>query len=68
MGFPSGTSGKKPTDNAGDVRNRGLISGSRGLPGGQHGNPLQYCCLENTMDRGAQWATVHIGLKRVARD
>ena len=67
-GFLSGTSGKEPTDNAGDIRNRGLISGSRGSPGGQHGNPLQYCCLENSMDRGAQWATVLIGLKRVAHD
>ena len=42
--------------NAGDV---GLIPGLGRLPGGGHGNPLQYACLENPMDRGAWWATVH---------
>ena len=42
--------------NAGDV---GLIPGSGRSPGGEHGNPLQYACLENPMDRGAWWATVH---------
>ena len=36
----------------------GLILGSRRSPGGGHGNPLQYSCLENPMDRGARWATV----------
>ena len=41
---------------AGDV---GLIPGSGSLPGGGHGNPLQYSCLENSIDRGAWWATVH---------
>ena len=40
---------------AGDVRDMGSIPGS----GGGHGNPLQYCCLENPMDRGPWWATVH---------
>ena len=59
---------KIPPDNSGDVRNRGLISGSRGSPGGGHGNPLQYSCLKNSMDRGAQWATVSIGLQRGGRD
>ena len=37
----------------------GLIPGSGRSPGGGHGNPLQYSCLENPMDRGAWWATVH---------
>ena len=37
----------------------GLILGLGRSPGGGHGNPLQYPCLENPMDRGAQWATVH---------
>ena len=37
----------------------GLIPGSRRSPEGEHGNPLQYSCLENPMDRGAWWATVH---------
>ena len=42
--------------NAGDP---GLIPGSRRFPGGGHGNPLQYSCLENLMDRGARQAIVH---------
>ena len=43
--------------NAGDVRNAGSIPGLRRSPGGGHGNPLQYSCLENPMDRGA-WQAV----------
>ena len=42
-----------------DLRDIGLIPGSGRAPGGGHGNPLQYSCLENPMDRGAWWATVH---------
>ena len=45
--------------NAGDIRDTGLISGSGKSLGGGHGNPLQYSCLENPMDRGALLATVH---------
>ena len=45
--------------NAGDVRDLGLIPGSGRFPGGGHGNPLQYSCPENPLDRGAYWATVH---------
>ena len=45
--------------NAGDVRNTGLISGSGRSPGVGNGNPLEYSCLENSMDRGARWASVH---------
>ena len=41
----------------------GLIPVSEGLPGGGNGNPLQYSCLENSMDREAWWATVHGGHK-----
>ena len=44
---------------AGDTGNIGLIPGSGRSPGGGHGNPLQYSCLENPVDRGAWWATVH---------
>ena len=44
---------KNPPANAGDVRDVGLIRGSGGSPGGGHGNPLQFFCLENPMDRGA---------------
>ena len=43
----------------GDVRDPGSVPGSGRSPGGGHGNSLQYCCLENPMDRGAWWATVH---------
>ena len=44
---------------AGDLRDMGLIPGSRRSPGGEHGKPLQYSCLENPMERGAWWAIVH---------
>ena len=49
-GFPGGTVDKSPPANAGDV---GSIPGSGRAPGGGHGSPLQYSCLENPMDRGA---------------
>ena len=48
--------GKEPACNAGDM---GSIAGSGRSPGGGHGNPLQYSCLENPRDRGAWWAAVH---------
>ena len=51
--------------NAGDARDVGLIPGSRKPLGGVYGNPLQYSCLENPMDRGAWWATVHGGRKEL---
>ena len=44
---------------AGDIRDTGSIPGLERSPGGGHGNPLQYSCLENPKDRGAWWATVH---------
>ena len=50
---------KKLPAKAGDKRDVGLIPGSGRSPGGGHGNPLQYLCLENPMDRGAWHATVH---------
>ena len=49
---------KNPTANAGDTRDSGSIPGSGRSPGGRHLNPIQYSCLENSMDRGAWWATV----------
>ena len=49
--------------NAGDVRHAGLVPGSGRSPGKGNGNPLQYSCLGNPMDRGAWWATVRGGLK-----
>ena len=50
---------KNPTANAGDRKHLGSIPGLGRYPGGGHGNLLQYCYLENLMDRGAWWATVH---------
>ena len=44
---------------AGDVRDTGSIPGSGRFPGGGRGNPLQYSCLENSMDRGTWQAIVH---------
>ena len=49
---------KNPSANAGDLKDAGLIPGSGRSPGGRHGNPLQYSCLENTTGRGAWWTTV----------
>ena len=46
----------------------GSIPGLGRSPGGGHGNPLQYSCLENPMDRGAWWATVHGDQKIVEHD
>ena len=50
---------KNPPANAGNTGDKGLIPGSGRSPGGGNGNPLQYSCLENPMDRGAWQATVH---------
>ena len=50
---------KNLSANAGDERDRGLIPGLGRSPGGRHGNPPQYSCLENPMDRGAWRAMVH---------
>ena len=50
---------KQPPTSAGDTGAAGLIPGSGRSPGAGNGNPLQYSCLENSVDRGAWWATVH---------
>ena len=50
---------KNPSASARDVRDVGSSTGSGRFPGEGHGNPLQYSCLENPMDRGAWQATVH---------
>ena len=52
---------KNPPANAGDIRELGSIPGLGGCPGGGHGNPLQYSCLEKPMDRGAWRAPVDRG-------
>ena len=49
---------KNPLANARDSRDMGLIPGLGRSPGGGNGDPLQYSCLENPMDRGAWWASV----------
>ena len=59
LGFPGGASAKEPTCIAGDIRDVSLIPRSERSPGRGNGNPLQYSCLENPMDRGASLATVH---------
>ena len=50
---------KNPLANTGDVRDLGSVPGSGRSPGGRHGNPLQYSCLENALDRGAWQAAVY---------
>ena len=59
LGFPGSTVVKNPSANAGDARDTVSIPGSGGSPGIENGNPLQYPSLENSIDRGAWWATVH---------
>ena len=56
LGFPGGSEVKAPACN---VRDLGLIPGLGRSPGEGNGNPLQYSCLENPMDRGAWWAIFH---------
>ena len=62
--FPSVSDSKESAGSVGDV---GLIPGLGRSPGGGHGSPLQYSCLENPMDRVAWQAIVH-GLQRVGHD
>ena len=55
---------KNPPANVGDIRDWGSVLELGRSPEGEHGNPLQYSCLKNSMDKGAWWATVH----RVAKN
>ena len=64
MGFPGGSEVKASACNAGDLDS---IPGLGRCPGEGNGNPLQYSCLENPMDGGTWWATVH-GSQRVGHD
>ena len=57
---PGGSDVKESACNVGDP---GSIPGSGRSPGEGNGNPLQYSCLENPMDRGTWWATIHAGHK-----
>jgi len=62
--FPCSSVGKESACNAGDL---GSIAGLGRSHGEGNGNPLQYSCLEDPMDRGAWWATVHV-VARVGHD
>ena len=64
VGFPGGAVVKNPSTYSGDARRRRSIPGSRRSPGVVSGNPDQYSCLENSMDRGAWWSTM--GFQRVS--
>ena len=64
IGFPGGSVVKESVCSAGDT---GSIPGSGRSPGEGNGNPLQYSCLGNFMDRGALWAAAH-GVARVGHD
>ena len=64
MGFPGGSDGKESVCN---VRDPGSIPRLGRSPGEGNGNPIQYSCLENSMDKGAWWATVH-GVAKVGHD
>ena len=59
MGFPGGSTVKNLPANAEATGDVGSIAGSGKSPGGGNGNPLQYCCPENPVDRGAWRTTVH---------
>ena len=67
VGFQAAPVVKNLPANAGDTRDSNSIPGSGRSPGGGHGNSLQYSCLENPMDRGVWWATVHSIAKRQTR-
>ena len=68
MGILGGSVVKDPLASAGDAEDPRSIPGLGRSPGGRNGNPLQYSCLGNPMDRGAWWATVHGGSQRVRHD
>ena len=67
IGLPQRPSGKEFTCKSGTTGDTDTIRGLGRSPGGEHDNPLQYLCLQNPMDRGASWATVH-GSQRVRHD
>ena len=59
LDFPGGSAVKNLPASVGDTGDTGSIPGLGRFPGGGNGNPIQYSCLENPMDRGAWWAIVH---------
>ena len=68
MNFLGGSVGKQSACKAGDTGDLGSVPGLGKSPGEGNGNPLQYSCLKNPMDRGAWWATQSMGLQRVRHD
>ena len=64
MNFPHGSKVKKLP---GNTRDTGFIPGPGRFPGGGNGNPLHYSCLENPMDRGSWWDTIHKELDMTER-
>ena len=67
QGFLGGTVVRNPPASAGDARDAGSIPGSGRTPGEGNKNPLQYSCLEISMDRGIWWATAHVVTKSQTR-
>ena len=65
MDFPGGSDGKVSVYNAGDL---GLVPGSGRFPGEGNSNPLQYSCLENSMNGGAWCRLLSMGSQRVGHD
>ena len=59
LGFPGSTSGKESACQCRKCNRLGSFSRSGRPPGGGHGNPLKYSCLENPMDKGAWWAAIY---------
>ena len=59
MGFPGGAPSNETACRAGDIKYTDSVPVSGRFPGKWHGNPFQYSCLENPMDRGTRQATVH---------
>ena len=68
MGFPGGAAVKNLFANAGDSGDTGSIPGSERSPGGGNGNPPQYSCLENPIERGAWCRLLSMGSQRVGHD
>ena len=64
-GFPGGSGVKNPSTNAGDTGDLSSIPGLGRSPGEGNGKPLQYSCVGNLMNRGAWWATLHGGHRRI---
>ena len=67
MAYSVATVIKNAPANSGDLRDMGSVPGLGRCPGGGHGHPLQYSCLENPMDRGGWQATVHGVAKSLTR-